>query len=55
MRTHPVVLIGGILHENPYYVPPDVFLRERRERRTQRANQGRETTLNGGWRRTGSR
>jgi hypothetical protein len=38
MRTHPVVLIGGILHENPYYVPPDVFLRERRERRAQRAN-----------------
>jgi hypothetical protein len=38
MRTHPVVLIGGIFHENPYYVPPDVFLRERRGHRTPRAN-----------------
>ena len=32
MRTHPVVLIGGILHENPYYVPPEEFLRKRRGR-----------------------
>jgi hypothetical protein len=28
MRTHPLVIIGGILHENPFYVPPDEFLRE---------------------------
>jgi len=28
MRTHPQVLIGGMLQENPFYVPPDEFLRE---------------------------
>jgi len=25
MRTHPVVIIGGILQENPFFVPPDQF------------------------------
>lgn len=34
MRTHPMVLIGDVLHENPFYVPPDEFLRERAERRS---------------------
>ena len=38
MRTHPVVLIGGILQENPFFVPPDEFLRELRERRARRAS-----------------
>jgi hypothetical protein len=33
MRTHPMIVIGGILQENPFYVPPEVFLSERRERR----------------------
>jgi hypothetical protein len=33
MRTHPMVIIGGILHENPFFVPPNEFLRELRERR----------------------
>jgi hypothetical protein len=28
MRTHPQVIIGGTLRENPYYVPPDEFLHE---------------------------
>jgi len=32
LRTHPQVIIGGILRENPYYVPPDEFLREVRGR-----------------------
>jgi hypothetical protein len=32
MRTHPVVIIGGILQENPFFVPPDQFLLELRER-----------------------
>jgi hypothetical protein len=27
-----MVIIGGILQENPFYVPPDEFLRELRER-----------------------
>jgi hypothetical protein len=28
MRTHPQVILGGILQENPFYVPPDEFLGE---------------------------
>ena len=34
MRTHPMVVIGGILQENPFYIPPDEFLQEFRQRRT---------------------
>jgi hypothetical protein len=30
VRTHPLVIIGGNLQENPFYVPPDEFLRELR-------------------------
>src|SRR3979490_2689124 len=33
LRTHPVVIIGGVLQENPFFVPPDQFLLEIRERR----------------------
>jgi hypothetical protein len=29
LRVHPAVIIGGVLQENPFYVPPDQFLRER--------------------------
>jgi hypothetical protein len=32
MRTHPMIIIGGILQENPFYVPPQQFLQELRER-----------------------
>ena len=32
MRTHPVVIIGGVLQANPFFVPPDQFLLELRER-----------------------
>jgi MEDS: MEthanogen/methylotroph, DcmR Sensory domain len=32
MCTHPMIIIGGILQENPFFVPPDEFLRELRER-----------------------
>jgi MEDS: MEthanogen/methylotroph, DcmR Sensory domain len=32
MRTHPLTIIGGIIQENPFFVPPDEFLRELRER-----------------------
>jgi hypothetical protein len=28
-----MILIGGIIQENPFFVPPDEFLRELRERR----------------------
>jgi hypothetical protein len=33
MRTHPLVIIGGLLRENPFFVPPEEFLLEIRERR----------------------
>jgi hypothetical protein len=36
MRTHPMVIIGGVLQQNPFFVPPDEFLREFRERRAGR-------------------
>jgi DcmR-like sensory protein len=36
LRTHPVVIIGGVLQENPFFVPPDQFLLEIRERRSTR-------------------
>jgi len=28
MRTHPIVLIGGIVQRNPFYVPPEELLKE---------------------------
>ncbi len=33
MRTHPLVIIGGLLRENPFFVPPEQFLDEMRDRR----------------------
>jgi len=36
MRTHPLVIIGGLLRENPFFVPPEQFLHEMRERRLSR-------------------
>jgi hypothetical protein len=36
MRTHPLVIIGGLLRENPFFVPADQFLDEMRERRSAR-------------------
>jgi hypothetical protein len=30
LRTHPVVILGGLMQENPFYVEPDEFLREAR-------------------------
>jgi hypothetical protein len=38
LRTHPMVLIGGIIQENPFFVPPDEFLQELRERRAPRTD-----------------
>ena len=37
MRTHPMTLIDGALHENPYFVPPEEFIRELRIRHGSRA------------------
>ena len=36
MRTHPLVIIGGILQQNPFFTPPEEFLPEVRERRARR-------------------
>jgi hypothetical protein len=34
LRTHPLVIIGGILQQNPFFTPPEDFLREYRARRS---------------------
>ena len=36
LRTHPVVIIGGLLQENPFYVDPDELLIELRQQRPTR-------------------
>ena len=36
LRTHPVVIIGGLLQENPFFVPPDQLLLEIRNRQSVR-------------------
>lgn len=36
LRTHPIVIIGGLLQENPFYVSPDQLLSEIRERQSVR-------------------
>jgi hypothetical protein len=33
LRTHPMVIIGGVLQVNPFWVPPDEFLEELDARR----------------------
>src|SRR5467141_1507827 len=33
LRTHPAVIVGGLLQENPFFVPPDQFLLEIKNRR----------------------
>lgn len=39
LRTHPMVIIGGMLQENPFYVPPDEMLEELRARAAARTAQ----------------
>jgi len=42
LRTHPMVIVGGVLQENPLYVPPEELLEELRKRKGEReANSGR--------------
>jgi hypothetical protein len=36
IRTHPMIIIGGSLQQNPFFVPPEEFLSELRERRAAR-------------------
>lgn len=33
LRTHPVAIVRGLVHENPFFVPPDELLREIEEKR----------------------
>jgi hypothetical protein len=33
LRTHPTVIVGGILQKNPFFIPPEQFLQEIRARR----------------------
>jgi hypothetical protein len=40
LRTHPLVIIGGLLQENPFYVEPDELLRELRKQRPGRVGAG---------------
>jgi len=38
LRTHPMVIVGGILQQNPFFVAPEEFLREFRQRRASRSS-----------------
>jgi hypothetical protein len=38
MRTHPMVIIGGHLQQNPFFTPPEEFLDEFRGRRSGQTN-----------------
>jgi hypothetical protein len=38
MRTHPMVIIGGQLQQNPFFTPPEEFLNEFRGRRSGRTS-----------------
>ena len=40
LRTHPAVIIGGLLQENPFFVPPDQLLLEIRERQLAGLSEG---------------
>lgn len=42
LRAHPMVIVGGVLQQNPLYIPPAEFLAELEARRTQRASQPSE-------------
>ena len=34
MKTHPICIISGVIHQNPYYEKPDAYLEELRHRNT---------------------
>lgn len=38
MRTHPMIIIGGVLQQNPFFVPPEEFLPEVRKRHARPAS-----------------
>ena len=41
MRTHPMVIVGGVLQHNPFFVPPEQFVASFRQRREKQASRGR--------------
>jgi hypothetical protein len=43
MRTHPMIIVGGILQKNPFFVPPQQFLQELQQRRAEQALTPRDT------------
>ena len=45
LRTHPVAVIGGRLYENPFFVPPQQFLEQLRQRGATPGRYGRMTEL----------
>jgi transcriptional regulator with GAF, ATPase, and Fis domain len=48
IRTHPVIIVGGILQENPFFESPAQYLHERRERqRPQKVRGGAEEDARG--------
>ena len=34
LRAHPLTVMNGVVHENPFYTPAEEMLRELRQRRT---------------------
>ena len=40
LRTHPMVIIAGVLQENPLYVPPDEFMEQLRQRKVGKGQSG---------------
>jgi hypothetical protein len=38
LRTHPMVIVGEVMQENPFYTAPDELLPELEARRQQRAS-----------------
>lgn len=47
LRTHPAVIIGGILQRNPFFIPPQQFLPELRSRRAVKDTSERPNVLRG--------
>jgi hypothetical protein len=43
LRTHPLVIIGGLLQHNPFFIPPEQFIHEFRARRAQQTTHGAGT------------
>jgi hypothetical protein len=35
IRTHPLLILGGMLRENPFFMPPEEFLQELRKHRAE--------------------